>query len=308
MSLIRDIQAATISQSTDVPNLLRMCKLLAARLGNEQFAQWVEHELNGYPDIQSLPEYRKVRVKSYGSFIGSFARAPRLQIPISILPEKLRDSYRHAYMFRGISAYVSLIQIDKKETIIEEWPMELAVHFASRAVVDMQCVAAWKEIPEGTIFTLLDSVKTRILGFAIDLEREAPDAGDSPIGNHPVSQEKVTQIFNTNIAGPVGNLSNASSSFSQVANLSIQSGDWAALHSYLQSLGLSASDLQGLQADLDEARNSGKSAKEALEGTPRSWIDRLTAKATEGATGVGIEVAATGIAKAIAAYLGLPGA
>lgn len=307
MSLIRDIQAATISQATDVPTLLRMCKLLAARLGNVQFAQWVEHELNGYPDVQSLPEYRIVSVESYGTFIGQFARADRLQIPISILPEQHRDSYRHAYMFSGVSAYVSLVQGNRNGNAVEQWPMELAVHFASKAVVDMECVAAWKEIPVGAIFRLLDSVKTRVLGFAIDLEREAPDSGDSPIGSHPVSQEKMTQIFNTNITGTVGNLSNASSSFSQAANLSIQSGDWASLHSYLQSLGLSASELQGLQADLDEVRRSGKSAKEALEGTPRSWIDKLIAKATEGATDVSIDVVVGGIKKAITAYLGVPG-
>lgn len=69
--------------------------------------------------------------------------------------------------------------------------------------------AAWKEIPVGAIFRLFDSIKTRVLGFAIDLEREAPDAGDSPIGSHPVSQEKLNQFFINNIAGPVGNLSNA---------------------------------------------------------------------------------------------------
>lgn len=242
--------------------------------------------------------------------MGSFARAPRLQIPLSVLPEKLRDSYRNAYMGKGVSAYVSLIQVDKNEALVEEWPMEVAVYFASKAVVDMQCIAAWKEIPVGVIFALLDSVKTRILGFAIDLEREAPDAGDSPVGSHPVSQEKVTQIFNTNIAGPVANLSNASSSFSQVANLSIQTGDWAALQSYLQSLGLAAAELQGLQADLDEARQSGNLPKEeeALEGKPRNWIKDLAAKAAKSVSGVGVEVAAKGIAKAIASYLGLPGA
>lgn len=308
MSLIRDIQAATISPTTDVPTLLRMCKLLAARLGNAQFAQWVEHELNGYPDIQSLPEYRKITVQSFGSFIGSFARAARLQIPISVLPEKLQDSYRNSYMFRGISAYVSLIPANKNESVVEEWPMEVAVHFASKAVIDMQCVAAWKEIPIGAIFGLLDSVKTRVLGFAIDLEREAPDAGDSPVGSHPISQDKLNQFFINNIAGPVANLSNSGSSFSQVAEVSIQSGDWDALYNYLRSLGLATSDLQGLQADLDEARQSGKSAKEALEGKPRGWIDRLTAKAAETATGVGVEAATKAIIKAIVSYLGLPGA
>ena len=160
--------------------------------------------------------------------------------------------------------------------------------------------AAWKEIPVGAIFRLFDSIKTRVLGFAIDLEREAPDAGDPY--RQPSRQPRETEsVLHQQYRRPSRQPIKRSSSFSQVANLSIQSGDWASLDGYLQSLGLSASDLQGLQADLDEARHSGKSAKEALEGTPRGWIDRLTAKATEGAPGVAIEVAATGIAKAIAA-------
>ena len=72
MSLIHDIQAVAISQTTDVPTLLRMCKLLAARISHQRFGEWVDQELNGYPTVESLPDYRVVRVDSYGSFIGSF--------------------------------------------------------------------------------------------------------------------------------------------------------------------------------------------------------------------------------------------
>lgn len=305
MSLIHDIQAAAISQTTDVPTLLRMCKLLAARISHQRFGEWVDQELNGYPTVESLPDYRVVRVDSYGSFIGSFARADRLQIPVSILPEELREQYRHAYMGSSISAYTALLEGDKTGRVEEPWPIGLAIHHASKLTPEMQCIAAWKEIPVGAVVKLLDSVKTRVLGFAIDLEREAPNAGDTPIGSQPpLSTEKMTQIFNTNITGNVGNLANSSENFSQTA--SIQPGNWDSLEQHLLSLGLRSIDLAGMRTEFERAASSQEqSEKSTVAGT---WIGRLTTKAIAGASGVGIEVAATGIAKAIAAYLGLPGA
>jgi hypothetical protein len=48
MSLLRDIQNAAITTNTEISVLLRMCRVLAARLGNEQFKCWVESELEGY--------------------------------------------------------------------------------------------------------------------------------------------------------------------------------------------------------------------------------------------------------------------
>jgi hypothetical protein len=307
MSLIHDIQAASISQDADIPTLLRMCKLLAARISHQQFAEWVDQELNGYPNISMLPDYRVVRVDSYGSFIGSFSRAGKLQIPVSVLPKELQEQYRHAYMGSSISAYTSLVTGDKAGSVQEPWPIALAVHNASTLTPDMQCVSAWKEVPLGAIVRLLDSVKTRVLGFAIDLEREAPNAGELPIGSQPpLSSEKMTQIFNTNITGNVGNLANAGSGFSQSAVVAVEQGNWQSLQSRLLELGLSAGETEGLKEDLERALASNShDEKSKAAGT---WIGRLASKAAAGAAGVGIEVAATSVAKAVAAYLGITGA
>lgn len=115
MSLIHDIQAAAIAKDSDIPTLLRMCKLLAARISHQEFADWVDRELNGYPSVKDLPDYRVVRVDSYGSFIGTFARADKLQIPVSVLPEELQEPYRNAYMGSSISAYTALLSGGKIE-------------------------------------------------------------------------------------------------------------------------------------------------------------------------------------------------
>jgi hypothetical protein len=177
MSLIHDIQAASIAEHSDIPTLLRMCKLLAARISHKEFAEWVDKELNGYPTIKELPDYRMVQVDSYGSFVGSLSRAGKLQIPVSVLPEELQEQYRHAYMGSSISAYTALLTGKSAGSVQEPWPVGLAVHNASTLTPDMQCVSAWKEIPIGAIVRLMDSVKTRVLGFAIDLERGHPLAG-----------------------------------------------------------------------------------------------------------------------------------
>jgi hypothetical protein len=307
MSLIHDIRAASIAQDSDIPTLLRMCKLLAARISHQEFAAWVDRELNGYPSIQELPDYRVVRVDSYGSFVGSFSRAGKLQIPVSVLPKELQEQYRNAYMGSSISAYTALLSGDKSGSVQEPWPVALAVHNASTLTPDMQCVSAWKEIPIGAIVRLMDSVKTRVLGFAIDLEREAPNAGELPIGSQPpLSREKMTQIFNTNITGNVGNVANASSSFSQSSAIVVEPGNWQSLQARLLELGLTAADTEGLKGDLERAFVAG--SQEEKTTTASTWIGRLAGKAATGAAGVGIEVAATGVAKAIAAYFGLAGA
>ncbi|WP_230848514.1 AbiTii domain-containing protein [Pseudomonas amygdali] len=190
MSLIHDIQAAAIAKDHDVPSLLRMCKLLAARISHQAFADWVEHELNGYPNVSELPDYRIVQVDSYGSFTGTFYQANKLQIPVSVLPTELRERYRHAYLGSSISAYVALLAEGGSGSVQEPWPVAHAIHYASKLTPDMRCYQAWKEIPIGAIVRLIDSVKNRVLGFAIDLEREAPDAGELPVGSQPLSGEK----------------------------------------------------------------------------------------------------------------------
>ncbi|MGW8461304.1 AbiTii domain-containing protein [Pseudomonas sp. CLCA07] len=279
--------------------------MLAARISHQQLKEWVDCELNGYPDIDSLPDYRIVRVDSFGTFDDGFRRVNHLQIPASVLPEHLQKRYANAYMCSSISAYAALLDGDTTGRVIEQWPLHLALKYGSKVANGMQCISAWQEIPIGAVVRLLDAVKTRILGYVIDLELEAPNAGNTPVGSQPpLSSEKMTQIFNTNIAGSVGNLSNSGENFNQTASL--QLGNWDSLAQNLGALGLKSADFEGMRTELDQA-NTASDEKEKSTVASR-WVGYLIPKAIAGASGVGIEAVASGIAKAIAAYLGLPGA
>jgi hypothetical protein len=303
MALIEEFQAAAISEAGDVSALLRKCKLLAARLDAKAFGEWVACELDGYPIDATLPPYRVVQARSYGDFVGPFGmRGNGLQIPLALLPEHLQQSWREIRMGEAISAYQSLLDNDGNGSARIPWPVGLAVKYASKLTPNMQCVSAWVEIPLPAIHKLINAVKTAVLGFAIDIERESQDAGESPIGApRPISEEKVTQIFNTNITGSVGNVANGGTDFKQTGTVNVQAGDWAALQRCLTALGIASEATPALKAELDTLQVEG-----AVDGKSRGReiLGRLMSKVATSGAGVVVEIAATGIAKAIAGYLG----
>jgi len=59
-SLIEQLQADATSAQVPVTELLRRAKLIAAKLGLEDFRKWVDAELNGYSSDTEAPAYRKV--------------------------------------------------------------------------------------------------------------------------------------------------------------------------------------------------------------------------------------------------------
>lgn len=99
MSLLREIQqaAAATDPAVDLPSLLRKCKILANRLGNPEFKQWVDFELKGYPDLAKLPDYRVFSVCIHGDFTGEGDQ--RYQMPRSMKgprPKKFESTYSPA--------------------------------------------------------------------------------------------------------------------------------------------------------------------------------------------------------------------
>jgi hypothetical protein len=63
----------------------------------------------------------------------------------------------------------------------------------------------------------LDAIRTRILNFVLEIEAEAPSAGEAPLNSNPVPQERVQQIFNTFITGNVQNVATGSTNVQQHA-------------------------------------------------------------------------------------------
>jgi AbiTii len=219
VSLLREIQNAAVESDSDVASLLRKCKILGARLSNVEFNRWVDNELNGYGDPSQIPDYRKLRVNVAGHFRGAFGSGmDNAPIPPVTLPEELRESLFCSYLTQPISAYVSLIDEETKASAQEQWPQDVLVYYGQKIYQDLNCLSAWKIIPRNALVAIVDTIKTRILNFCLQIEADAPNAGEAPLNSSPIAQEKVTQHFHTNIYGSVQNVATGSTDFTQKAN------------------------------------------------------------------------------------------
>lgn len=220
MSLLRQIQDAAIDSSVDLPALLRKCKVLAARLGNDDFKRWIDNELSGYDRKEDLPEYRVLNVNSKGHFGGPFGSGLRnADIPLSCIPEDFREMLGHSYLMQPIAGIASLVSNKETGTLQEPWNPDIVAHFGRNIYERMDCMQAWKVIPASALVAALDTVRTRVLNFALEIEAQNPAAGEAMATEKPVSPETVQHIFNTYITGTVQNLAAGSNDVRQHAKL-----------------------------------------------------------------------------------------
>jgi len=305
MSLLRDIQNAALDSKVHLPDLLRKCKVLAARLGNQDFKSWVDAELNGYGERDPLPSYRSFRVESQGNFAGPFGSGlNHAPIPLSCLPERFRDMLLTHHSREPISALSDLVsKSDSSPSFRVPWPADLVAYVGQDIYDNMNCLSAWQVIPRGAIVGILDTVRTRVLNFVLEIESEAPDAGEAAPGVQPLPQERVNQVFHTEIYGNVGNVAAGGAGLSQWNVGTVTQGDFNSLRAYLANLGVDTNDL----GDLEKATKSDQQSPSRGMGEHTSkWLGKIIGKASSGALEVGTSVASTLLTRALAQYLGIP--
>jgi hypothetical protein len=59
-SAVHNLQMAIVDGKKPITQLLRQTKLIAAKLNLSDVEEWVDFELNGYPDTKQPPEYRRI--------------------------------------------------------------------------------------------------------------------------------------------------------------------------------------------------------------------------------------------------------
>lgn len=303
MELLREIQNEAIKSDSDILALLRKCRVLAARIKNNDLKDWVGHELDGYTDKDSLPDYRITGAVSKGHFGGPYGSGLKnAEIPISCLPEEFRDMVRNVYLMEGIGAYCDLLQHESDNgTFSVSWPADIYPLVGTKIYERMNLMQAWQELGRGSVVNVIETVKTRILNFVLELESELPDI-DSPQNSESAEKEKVQHIFNTYITGNVGNIASGSSDFSQEAEIHVSQGDKESLSEFLKSNGVTSDDASQLVELVGQEVPKNKN-----EFGPKvsGWIGRMVSKSASGLWKVGTDVAVPLITKALQAYYGL---
>lgn len=303
MGLLREIQDAAVDSQTDILVVLRKCRVLASRLGHEEFKKWVQCELDGYPKDEKLPDYRILQCQSQGHFSGPFGSGMKnAPIPLNYLPKKLHPHLTVVKFVESIASLSELVKSDKSEALRSTWPADALPLVADKFYENMVLVQAWKTISRAAVVGIIETVRNRVLNFALELEAAAPDAGEGSPRTKPVAEEKVSQVFNIQIMGSVGNLASGSSHFSQKSTLEITTGDFDSLRAYLKSVDVERDDIAELERAIkaDPKPEPGK----GLGKKVGEWIGKMVAKSAQGIWTVSTSAAGKVLADAISIYYG----
>lgn len=221
MSLLRDIQTEVSSNKGDVVTVLRKCKVLASRLSNPDFIRWVEWELDGYPESQATPPYRRLTVTYFASFLNIGWKVPQAAIPLQIVPEEYRDLFHQVEFREGIAKADSLAC---GKAMSFERP-ELICAVQGKMYPEMNCHRVWGMISSGEFEQLLSAVKNRILDFSLMIEAENPEAGDGMPNSSPIPQEKLQPLVQNVFFGDVGAIAQNSEAITQSVNMAVSNQD-----------------------------------------------------------------------------------
>lgn len=213
MTLLDGIQQAAIDSKIPIADLLRQCMVLAARLKNQELADWARRELNGYEDGTPLPTYRILETpRSLGHLAGPFGSDARnVPIPVGSLPDEIRAMVLTVPMATAITTIESLA-LGEEKYLKAPWLPDVIALVAQQYPLFQSgtLVEAWRPLPTAALVGIVDTVRTRILEFTLKLQGENPDAGESPIDAPvpPISPQTVHQHFHTTIVGGQANVGN----------------------------------------------------------------------------------------------------
>ena len=273
MTIIQQLQDDIVNDEVSLASILRRAKILAYRLGHDELKGWVDNELNGYPDEDSIPQYRRYTAQNYGDFLTSDRHFKNVPISSIDLPDPVRDFAQGIAMDQGVGSLEDLKNhpgMRKDGAIKYAWPPEVIEFIAQHGTYAYgRLVSAWKLINDKDITHILDVVRNRLLDFVLELQSSFPELAESDEKIGEVPLEQTTNIFNTHIHGNQ-NVVATGANITQDVRQVVRSNDIGSLLSYLKSVGVSEEDAQELKEAVEEDGPREKAA--GFGPRVRDWL------------------------------------
>lgn len=199
MKLLREIIELASDNQMPLTGVLRKCLVLAYSLKNERLKNWVDKELNGYQLDDELPVYRVAYPVSKGHLFGrSGGRVENLPLTTLVLKEEHRDIVEKVELREPIATYLPTFGQERStKKWVTPWPTNLIAMYQNYFSKGYVLVEAWNELPPSFMDALVDTVRTRLLQFALELDSEFGASSEDTTALPRESVEKtVINIYN----------------------------------------------------------------------------------------------------------------
>jgi AbiTii-like protein len=299
--LLGEIIQFALDGKTSLAVLLRHCIVLGSKLKNEKLRTWANQELNGYQAKENLPEYRVAHIGARGHFTGAFgAGLQNYLIPPVCLEESHRELAHTVYLLESVSSYEHMINSKSdSEMILYEWPANFVAYYSRKIYQGYSLVHAWQQIPKSALVELLDTIRTRTLNMALEIQSELGSIEDLT-SIPPATIAQVERSVTANIFGGTNIIASGQSQITASFNQTvIFVGDRAQLDEALKNAGLNDADLKEL-TEAEKADGEKKMGARVME-----WIKKSASKAAIGGVKLGADITKEVLTAYLKQYMGM---
>jgi len=201
MKLIGDIINELVDSEKSITSPLLKTKVLASRLKNKDLLSWVDRELNGYNDIDSLPDYRKHQGQLRATFVNGNLQFNDQPIPTFGLSEDMIEAVHSMNFYQSVATLESY-KTDNKSGVLEQtFPAELAAFLESNIRKHgnrfFRIISARTFVSINTVTQVLSVIRSQLLDFMLKLDEEFGNLTE--IEDLKSKNESITRIMSQTI-------------------------------------------------------------------------------------------------------------
>ena len=303
--LLDEIINLAVDNKQPITTLLRKCIVLAHQLRNERLRKWANEELNGYSHIKNLPEYRTLPGPATGLFVGPGWARFQQGIPSLMLEKEHREFAETVYIAQPVGTLEDTLKSGSGPNLSFPWSANLVAYYHEKLQHQWQLFSAHQTVPKSAVAGVLDTVRTRVLNMALEIQTELGGKDEDLEEITPEESKKVDQTIVNNIYGGNVYLSSGDSTMTattiQQQQQNIVAGDWGQLEHALKDAGITGPELKELSAAVEADRNQ----KLKENGPVVKWIKATAPKVLAGGVKMGAEVGKAVLTEMLMQYYGL---
>ncbi|WP_387468123.1 abortive phage resistance protein [Photorhabdus sp. RM323S] len=298
-SPVLKLQDMASSSSTDIEELLSRAKMISVKLGLQDISEWLEHELNGYPSVDLLPDYRVIKeapIRAFNPYVG--------WIPYQ-LSNYNKEIYAPLTTIHINNPVSMLAEYAKSDTTLYSDLPALMADFLQKAG-NCNFRMAWSINPT-QITKILSNTKSRILDWALLLESKKI-LGEGLLFSYEEKKEAADMTVN-NINNFNGNVNNAGTiGAGNTGDIhqqnTITAGDFNSLKRQLKEYGIEDKDIAELRQVVEESPSPKSSSN--LGAKIGGWVGNMIGKAYSGSLKIAGSAAPALLTNALCHYYNIP--
>jgi hypothetical protein len=302
MKLIDQIIELLSSKDGSLTDAFLKTKILIHKIGisNIKDGDWINDELNGYPEDTLLPDYRIIQSQVFVNAANSAYRFQEHQIPLTHLNEQQQESLTKAKMRHSVLELEKFVE-KPTGTLVANIPPEsygLLEKGLDKGVFMSQ---AWCVVGKSDVIKILSYLRNRLLDFVLSLKS---------VFAYELSEDEFEKE-KASIPGFLNNAAfgdNATIVVTQGSNnsvgIQIQQHNFDVLRETLATNGVSIEDIEALKNALSQDSNHPDVANKKFGPEVKAWMGNMFTKALNTFWQIDIGIVSGLLTTAIQKYYG----